>query len=232
MKRREFVTGCGVLGGITVLEWTRAATLLAASQPRVHPGPRVQLVVEGKTPLTASQLVPHKTYVFLYPFESTPCFLLDVGEAVPGARVPLVKEGVSYAWAGGVGKKRSIVAYSAICSHAYTHPTRESAMIHYFGPEQPSVVAQRGSVITCCVHGSAFDPRLGAVPLQPPAEIPLAAVVLEWEENADALYALGLVGQPVFEEFFKSFPKSSRREVAGLTPVWELARYSREVIFC
>jgi Rieske Fe-S protein len=192
----------------------------------------VQLVVEGKISLTASRLVPHKTYVFLYPFENTPCFLLDVGEPVPAAQVPLGRTGVSYAWAGGVGKKRSIVAYSAICSHAYTHPTRENAMIHYFGPEQPSIVAQRGSVITCCVHGSAFDPRLGAVPLQPPAEIPLAAVVLEWDEDADALYAIGLVGQPVFEEFFKSFPKNTRREAEKVTSVWELERYSREVIFC
>ena len=232
MKRREFVTGCGALAGIAALEGTCGATFLEAGEPRVQPGPRVQLAVEGKTPLKASQLVPHKTYVFLYPFETTPCFLLDVGGAVPGVRVALGRNGVGYEWAGGVGKERSIVAYSAICSHAYTHPTRESAMIHYFPPEQPSTLAQRASVITCCAHGSAFDPRRGAISLQPPAEIPLAAVVLEWEAGTDTLWAAGVVGHPVFEEFFKSFPRNARREVGKVTPVWELERYSRTVIPC
>lgn len=232
MKRREFVTGCGVLAGIAALEGRWSATRAAAGQLRVQPGPRVQLAMEGKTPLKASQLVPHKSYVFLYPFESTPCFVLDLGQAVPGAQVPLGRAGVSYAWVGGVGKKRSLVAYSAICPHTYTHPTPESAMIHYFGPAQPSALAGRGSVITCCAHGSAFDPERGAVPLQPPAEIPLAAVVLEWEEPTDALYARGIVGQPAFEEFFKSFPTKTRREVEGVTPVWELERYSSVVVLC
>jgi hypothetical protein len=93
-------------------------------------------------------------------------------------------------------------------------------------------VAQRGGVITCCVHGSAFDPARGAVPLQPPAELPLATVLLEWDEASDELTAVGVLGRPVFTEFFKSFPRIARRDVAGTTAVRELARYSAGILPC
>ena len=192
----------------------------------------MRLILEGKTPVAASRLVPHQSYVFLYPFDSTPCFLLDLGRTVPGASVALRGTDTGYVWGGGVGPGRSIVAYSAICPHAFAHPTREVAMIHYYGPDTPATVAQRTGVVTCCVHGSTFDPTRGAVPLQPPAEIPLAAIVLEWDAGTDGLWARGVVGQPVFDEFFKSFPKSARGEVQGATVVWELERYSRSVLSC
>jgi arsenite oxidase small subunit len=216
---------------VTLLRGAWPAAAPGAAEAQLTPGARAQLVLEGGAPLRASRLIPHADYVFLYPFDATPCFLLDLGKPVPPADVPL-RAGGSYAWPGGVGRDRSIVAYAAICPHTYTHPTREAAMIHYFPPDQPAAVAQRGGVITCCVHGSAFDPARGAVPLQPPAELPLAAIVLEWDEASDGLTAAGIVGRPVFVEFFKSFPRSARREVTGATTVWELARYSGGVLPC
>jgi Rieske Fe-S protein len=186
---------------------------------------------EGQSPLRASQLAPHADYVFAYPHEGTPCFLLHLGRPVPAARVPL-REGGDYVWPGGAGPGGAVVAYSAICPHTYTHPTRETAMIRYFPPDQPATVARRGGVVTCCVHGSAFDPARGAVPLQPPAEVPLAAVLLEWDPATDGLHAVGLAGVPVFTEFFASFPKSPRGEVGATTGVWPLARYSATVFPC
>ncbi len=235
MRRRAFL-GCGAAATLAALRgpWAPSATGAPGVAPAAAPvrrGSRVQLLWEGKTPLRAARLAPHTDYVFFYPFEGTPCFLLDLGRPVPGARVTL-RGGGEYGWPGGVGKTGSIVAYSAICPHTYTHPTRDSAMIHYFAPDQPATVAQRGGVITCCVHGSAFDPTQGAVPLQPPAEVPLAAVLLEWDAETDALHAVGVAGRPVFEEFFKSFPRSARREVEGTTPVWALARYTGAVLPC
>ncbi|HEV8307754.1 MAG TPA: (2Fe-2S)-binding protein [Methylomirabilota bacterium] len=228
MRRRAFL-GCGALAAIATLRETGILAASGAAEAQLRPGARAQLLRDGSTPLAASDLVPHQTYVFFYPFESTPCFLLDLGRPVTPVRVT---GGGGYEAPGGVGKSRSIVAFSAICPHTYTHPTREHAMIHYFGPGQPATVAQRDTVITCCVHGSAFDPLQGAVPIQPPAELPLAAVILEWDEAADALYAVGVVGRPVFEEFFRSFPRSGRREVQGVTPVWELTRFARAVLPC
>lgn len=229
IRRRAFL-GCGALATLAVFRgsWLPAAS--GAATP-VQPGRRVQLLAEGKTPLRAADLRPHTDYVFFYPFEGTPCFLLDLGRPVPGAQVPL-RAGDSYGWAGGVGRSGSILAFSAICPHTYVHPTRENAMIHYFPPDQPATVAQRGGVITCCVHGSVFDPVQGAIPIQPPAELPLAAVALEWEEATDALYAVGVEGRPVFEEFFRSFPRASRREMERVTPVWALSRYSRAILPC
>lgn len=228
MNRRT-VLGCGVLAAAAGLA-ARAAGARAGGQAVA--APKLPLWDEGREPFLASALVPHRTYVFLYPYESTPCFLLHLGREVTGTGIPAHGTVAAYDWPGGVGPDRAIVAYSAICPHAFTHPTREVAMIHYYGPSDAAAVAQRTNVITCCVHGSTFDPARGAVPLQPPAEIPLAAVVLGWEPATDALYAAGLVGRPVFAEFFRSFPRSSRRRVEGPVPVWPLERYSTAVMNC
>ncbi len=190
---------------------------LGVAEAQGQRGTRVQLVLDGGAALRASQLVPERDYVFLYPFEGTPCFLLDLGRPVPAAQVTL-RDGGSYAWPGGVGRGRSIVAYAAICPHTYTHPTREAAMIHYFPADQPATVAGRGGIITCCVHGSAFDPARGAVPLQPPAELPLAAVLLEWDEATDGLHAVGVAGRPrlrrVLQGLSEDGARNSRRQHA------------------
>jgi Rieske Fe-S protein len=233
MRRREFVTGCGRLAGLAAMAASWPGALEAAARGTVEAGPRAQLVLDDKaSPLRASALRPHRNYVFLYPNVGTPCFLLDLGRPVTPASVETRATAGPYAWAGGVGRNRSIVAYSAICPHTYAHPTRDVALIHYFGPDAPATVAQRGGVITCCVHGSTFDPARGGVPLQPPAELPLAAVALEWDKAADALHAVGIVGRPVFQEFYQSFPQAARRPVEGTTRVWELERYSSAVLPC
>jgi arsenite oxidase small subunit len=231
MRRRAFF-GCAA--GVAAAATLRGALSLPApgrAEALEQRGPRVRLVLDSGAALRASQLVPERDYVFLYPFEGTPCFLLDLGRPVPAAEVTL-RDGGKYAWPGGVGRGRSIVAYAAICPHTYTHPTREAAMIHYFPADQPATVAGRGGIITCCVHGSAFDPARGAVPLQPPAELPLAAVLFEWDEATDGLQAVGVIGRPVFEEFFKDFPRIPRGKTEGTTQVWELARYSAATLPC
>lgn len=230
MRRRGFLAGCGAASGVAALGALTLAT--RGKEVRAQAGPRVRVVWEPGAPVRANDLAPQQSYVFLYPYQGTPCFLLDLGRPVPGLPVPLDGGALGYTWSGGVGPGRSVVAFSAICSHLYTHPTAEVAMIHYYAPGSPATVAQRAGVISCCAHGSTFDPARGAVPLQPPAEIPLAAVVLEWEEAADALYATGVAGRPVFAEFFRSFPRSGRGEIGDTTRLWKLERYSRAVLAC
>jgi Rieske Fe-S protein len=231
--RRRALLGCGALAALAAIRASRGGGLpgVASAETEVQRWPRAELRWEGRGSLRAAEIVPHADYVFAYPFDGTPCFLLDLGRPLPGADLAL-RAGGGYTWPGGVGQRRSVVAYSAICPHTYTHPTRDAAMIHYFPPDQPATVAQRGGVITCCVHGSAFDPGQGAVPLQPPAEVPLATVLLEWDVRTDGLHAVGIAGRPVFVEFFKSFPKSARREVEGGTVVQELAGYTRSILPC
>jgi arsenite oxidase small subunit len=206
----------------------RLGTPVAEAQFR---SARVELRWEGRGPLRTADLVPHKDYIFAYPYETTPCFLLDLGRPLLEAPMSLPAGG-GYNWPGGVGPKRSVVAYSAICPHTYTHPTRDTAMIHYFPPNKPATVAQRGEVITCCVHGSAFDPGHGAIPLQPPAEVPLATIVLEWDATTDGLQAIAILGRNVINEFYQSFPRKGRNEVGNYTEVSELSSYSTSVLPC
>ena len=41
------------------------------------------------------------------------------------------QDGTGYAWQGGVGRERNIVAFSAICAHKLAYPTREVSFIRY-----------------------------------------------------------------------------------------------------
>ncbi len=75
-----------------------------------------RLVGRGERPLTTAELVPDEAYVFHYPYVSTPCFLLDLGEPLDAAELR-TENGRTYTWPGGVGPRRSVVAFSAICSH-------------------------------------------------------------------------------------------------------------------
>lgn len=224
MRRRAFLR-CGA-----------AAAALAAGRSapggQLHPAPRVQLLWEDRRPVLASQLVPHRTYVFAYPFEGTPCFLLHLGRPVAPRPIEARAGTAGYVWPGGTGRQQSVVAYSAICPHAYTHPTREVAMIHYYPPGAPAAIAPGGGVIGCCGHGSTFEPGQGAMPLQPPAEWPLATVVLAWEKEMDTLHAEGVIGRRVFADFFEAFPRSGRQAVQDATVVWELEGYTRAVLSC
>ncbi len=220
MDRREFVTGCVV--GIGVLGAAGRAPAGAADAY-----PRVPLEDARGTPLGASALRPHDAYCFFYPYVSTPCLLLDMGapvppaEPAPGDRRP-----------GGVGPRASIVAYTAICSHELSHPDAEFSPIHYLPPGRHDVlVGDRDRLIVCCAHSSAFDPAAGGRVAQSPARLPLASIVLEWNAEADALFATGVRGPERFEHFFAAFDRERTlaAEPARVTP---LSAYSKVVARC
>ena len=44
--------------------------------------------------------------------------------------------------------------------------------------------------------------------------------------------AVGVLGRPVFAEFFRSFPRIARRDIADSTTVRELVRYSSGILPC
>ena len=185
MERRDFIKFCAA---------SAVAAPAVAADARARFYSRARLVDANGIALKAKAIPANRNLIFHYPYASTPCFLLNLGRPAKASAALETADKHPYEWRGGVGAGRSVVAYSAICPHTYTHPTIESTMIHYFGPDAPATVSQRAGVVTCCVHGSTFEPGRGAVPLQPPAEIPLATVVLEWEEATDALFATGLLG--------------------------------------
>jgi Rieske Fe-S protein len=103
-------------------------TWAADARPRSYG--RVLLLDERGTPLKVASLKPQTNYVFHYPFEATPVFLLDLGK--PAAATQLqTRDRQSYQWPGGIGPRRSLVAFSAICAHKLVYPTKELSFISF-----------------------------------------------------------------------------------------------------
>ncbi len=197
--------------GAACLPFSAALPVFAADgKPKPHP--RALLVDDKGQPLKASSLKEQTNYLFHYPFQATPVFLLDLGKAA-AARAVTAKEGGSYHWPGGVGARRSIVAYSAICSHQLVYPNRELSFIS-FRKERTQRGAQAG-LIHCCAEHSQYDPGAGAAVLSGPAPRPLAAVLLEHDPATDTLTAHGTLGSEMFPAFFKKY--QARLQLDGLS---------------
>jgi arsenite oxidase small subunit len=152
MERRQFIGACS---GALLCSPIAAPNLMAAdAKPRAYE--RVRLLDEHGKPLRASALPKRSNLVFSYPYVATPAFLLDLGKpATPTGGLP-AGNGGSYAWPGGVGPGRSIVAFAAICAHQLAYPTREISFISY--REKAGGANRRGEVIHCCAEHSQYDP--------------------------------------------------------------------------
>lgn len=238
MDRREFVESCALGTGTLAAALTGGAWALDA-RPRSYG--RVLLVDELGDPLRASALKAQTNYVFHYPFEATPVFLLDLGK--PAMPTSLRTRGQqTYQWPGGVGPARSLVAFSAICAHKLVYPTRDLSFISFrkgaaLNPQTPS---KGNDLIHCCADHSQYDPARGAQVLGGPAEQPLCAVLLEHDAKADTLTATGTLGGELFDDFFKKYdlklslevgPKA-HQAVAARSTVRELDRFCRNAVRC
>jgi len=107
-----------------------------------------------------SKLKVNQPFTFAYPLKSQASVLLDMGQAVPG----------------GVGPKKSIVAYSLFCQHM-------GCPVEY----QPKI-----REFVCSCHQSRYDPeRLGSI-IQGLAMQPLPRVLLA--ERGGAVWAVGVDG--------------------------------------
>jgi hypothetical protein len=137
-----------------------------------------------------------------------------------------------------VGAAHSIVAYSAICAHRLTYPTREISFISYRG--EKSAGSRFAQVIHCCSEHSQYDPAEGAKVLAGPAPQPLAAILLEHHPNSDGLSAVGTLGGELFNEFFSKYEfrlaldhgAHARTVVESRCIVRELAQYCRQQVKC
>jgi Rieske Fe-S protein len=187
--------------------------------------------------MKASSLRIKANYVFHYPFEATPVFLLDLGKpALPHSLS--TKDRDAYAWPGGVGQRRSVVAYSAICAHQLVYPTREVSFIS-FRPKR-ALRGVQDELIHCCAEHSQYDPARGAQVLSGPAPQPLCAVLLDHNPKADTLTAYATLGGELFDDFFRKYemklslevgPKA-RNAVSGEAVVRELEKFCRNPIQC
>lgn len=231
MDRRSFIESCTAGAACMSLP---LGGLAADAKPREYH--HALLVDERGSPIKAASLVPLTNYVFHYPFFATPVFLLNLGKpALPQALS--TKDRDPYQWPGGVGPKKSIVAFSAICAHKLVYPTKEVSFISF-----RKTRAQKGlqdELIHCCADHSQYDPAKGARVLSGPATQPLAAIMLAHDPKQDTLTAHGTIGGELFEEFFKKYETklslevgAKAREMARETVVTELSRYCRNSIQC
>ncbi len=213
--RRDFIKLCSSAG---VALACGGAAALAAPQAPAQAFPRALLVDTQGEPLRPEALPSGQAQIFFYPYRSTPCFLLDLGEALPGGAELQTETGVPYRWQGGVGPNRSVVAFSAICAHKLTHP---SPMVSFIGyREQPvgfvnraQQVERRGHVIQCCSEHSLYDPKRGAAVISGPAPQPLAAIELAFVDGA--FHATGVYGGDLFARYFEQFGDRLQLEYAG-----------------
>ena len=232
MQRRDFVKYC-------------AASAAAAGAPSIEAADatptlygRTKLIDSSGASLKASAVPADRNLIFHYPFATTPCFLLNLGRPAKGPTRLATADQRGYEWQGGVGPKRSIVAYSAICAHQLAYPTKEISFISYRA--EKSARNKLGNVIHCCAEHSQYDPAEGARVLAGPAPQPLAAILLEHDAKTDELTAVGTLGGEMFNQFFAKYEfrltlehGSAPRKAAAATCVVEaMENYCRQQVKC
>jgi Rieske Fe-S protein len=233
MDRRSFIESCT---GAACLPLAMTAGNALARDAKPHAYAPAILVDERGDPLKASALRPLTNYVFHYPYEATPAFLLDMGKPVP-PNVLSTKNRDPYEWPGGVGARRSIVAYSAICAHKLVYPTRDVSFISFRRTR-----AQKGvqdELIHCCAEHSQYDPARGAQVMSGPAPQPLCAILLAYDPKGDTLTAHATLGGELFDEFFRKYEfklsldvGASAHQPVRQATVTELSRFCRNSIQC
>jgi Rieske Fe-S protein len=233
MERREFFKACAAACAIGVEDALAAGKL----SPRFYT--RVQLADEHGRSFRASRLIPGRNYIFHYPYEATPCFLLDLGRAT-GSNIELkTEDGSVYQWPGGIGPNRSIVGFSAICAHRMSYPTKQISFISY-REKSDSPANTRPNVIHCCSEHSEYDPASGGRVVGGPAPQPLSAILLEHDAKTDGLHAVGTLGGEMFNAFFAKYEfklaldygGEMRRQVTGRTVVRELQEFCKQQVRC
>jgi Rieske Fe-S protein len=234
MLRRDFLLGCAA--STTGLVGALGAVAESGESRRYG---RVKLVDEGGQPVRLALLKRNTNYIFEYPFEATPCFLVHLDQPAGPVAVPLrTQAGGEYRWAGGVGPERALVAYSAICAHKLAYPSKQVSFISF--QSRPGPKHKEGKVIACCADGSVYDATAGARVMAGPAPQPLATILLEYDAKADEIHAIGTLGGEKFNEFFSKYEfrlqlemgKRARNAAAVSSVVRELTRYSTQSASC
>ncbi len=231
MERREFVAFCAASAAAMA-----SGAAFADAQPRHYS--RARLLDTKGEPLRASAVPANRNLLFHYPYAATPCFLLNLGHAATAPAHLKTQDRKDYDWTGGVGPNRSLVAYSAICAHKLTYPTRDISFISYRA--EKTTGNRFGAVIHCCSEHSQYDPAAGGRVVAGPAPQPLAAILLDWDPGKDELYAVGTLGGELFNEFFDKYAfrlqmdygDKARAAVGDTSIVRPLEDFCRQQVKC
>ncbi len=235
VSRRHFVKTCGTVATLVAV----SAGGLAPPAVALAQAPRLKLVDKAGRPFKAGELAVDANYVFLYPYVSTPCLLLRLSAPTPRNVQRTDAKSAPYTWPGGVGRDGAVVAYSAICAHQLSYDSRQTSFLTYHTAR--GALSGHDHAITCCAHGSTYDPAAGAKVTGGPAQFPLAAVQFSYDAASDELTAVGMVGTALFDEFFKAYRADLNAEfgrgayralVADRTTVLPMREFSKDVIAC
>ena len=215
MDRRNFLKIIGVGGAVMAISPNSISGPLRADDGTLFMAyEKVQLVDADGAPLKVGTLKQEQNYVFNYPFVGTPSILLDLGEETAKDVKLTSEDGEEYIWKGGVGSKRSIVAYSAICSHQLAHPTPEDSFLQYLPRGGKTLACQESGIMVCSSHLSAFDVKKGCKQIAGPAEQALAAIVIEIADD-DTLWASAVLGPDKFHDYFKRYKPEMKKYYGG-----------------
>ena len=237
MHRRDFVRACAVTGAAaSVPELLAKAWAQGGAKPRFYG--RARLVAADGQPVKSKALPVGRNFIFHYPYAGTPCFLLNLGKPTKASARLATADDRGYEWTGGTGANGAVVAYSAICAHRLTYPTRDISFISYRDEATPG--NRRTQVIHCCSEHSQYDPADGARVVAGPASQPLPAILLDYDRGPDELHAVGTVGGEMFDEFFAKYEfrlalehgGHAKAAVSGTCVVDELERYCRQQVKC
>jgi arsenite oxidase small subunit len=242
MKRRGFVKLCAT----TAAAVGANPDLIAQTGGQIKHYARVLLVDGAGTPVKADTLTVGESYVFNYPYTTTPCFLLNLGKPTARDASLTTDAGARYVWQGGCGPERSVVAFCAICAHKLSHPAKEVSFINYRHEsvsfrDASKQTTQRSRVIYCCSEKSVYDPADGARVLGGPAPQPLAAIALEHDAGSGHIHAIGTIGGEMYQKFFDTFAfrlalefetTNIRQAAAGVSEVVGVNEYSRTRMMC
>ena len=106
--RRGFFKAC--LSSASVVASNPNILASAEGVPRSYN--RVLLVNDHGTPITSRDILTGTSYIFNYPYVTTPCFLINLGNPTKDIGQLETSQSVSYSWPGGSGPEKSIVASS------------------------------------------------------------------------------------------------------------------------
>jgi arsenite oxidase small subunit len=217
------------VGAIAITPSLIRGNLYAADGKMFATYEKAQIVDASGVPIKASALEKEVTYIFNYPYASTPCMLINLPEPTEQEVTLKSEMGEEYVWKNGVGKDRTIVAYVAICAHQLTHPTPNDSFIQYVPKSKPTMAYGNSGIIVCSSHLSAYDARAGAKVLGGAASQPLAAVVLEHADD-DTLWAVGILGSDKFQDYFRAFKPEFKQFYNGIAEAKKLVSISAKTV--
>ncbi|WP_297889167.1 Rieske 2Fe-2S domain-containing protein [Sulfurihydrogenibium sp.] len=238
MDRRKLIKSCSLVAVGSMFVPGFFDKVLAGEKEIYKKYNKTLLIKEDGTPITSKDIPDNTVLLFFYPYKSTPCYIINTGEEVKPTKVKL-SDGKEYEFKGGIGNKKSIVAYSAICPHQWSYPTKDFSLINYYPSNQKSETTGKSGVIQCCAHISVFDVKNGGQVIEGPAELPLACVELLEEDGK--IYATAVVGPNQFEEFFDMYKSDlieqygnieKAKELLDKTVVMEVGKHVKEQIRC